>query len=69
MALKEFIFFECLYFSEYSIQILLFAFFGWEIGHSLSTHATREMKGGHPNYVQVRTGRGELKNGHKMRTY
>ena len=35
---KEYSFFECLYFSEYDIRMLLF--FGWEIGHLLSTCAT-----------------------------
>ena len=52
MALNEFFFFfECLYFSENDIRTLLFVF-DWEIGHSLSTYAT----------VQVRIGIGKLKN-------
>ena len=54
-------FFECLYFIEYDIRMYLFVF-GWEIGHSLSTYTTKGMEGGHPKFVQVRTGGGTLKN-------
>ena len=36
---KEIYFFECLYFSEYDIQMSLNVF-GWEKGHQLSTDAT-----------------------------
>ena len=60
-ALEEFIFFECLYFSQYDTRMLLFVFIGLEIGHPLSTYATG-MEGENPECVQVRTGRGELKN-------
>ena len=35
-------FFECLYFNEYDIRMLLIVF-GWEIGYPLSTYATGEM--------------------------
>ena len=55
MALGEFFFFECLYFSEHNIRIC-YLFFGWEIGHPLSTYTTGGMEGGHPKCVQVRTG-------------
>ena len=40
---KEF-FFVCLYFSEYDVRMFLL-FFGWEIGHLLSTYITRGMEG------------------------
>ena len=40
--LKNLFFFKCLYFSEYDIWML---FFGWEIGHPLSTCTTGGMEG------------------------
>ena len=60
MALGEFFFFECLYFSEHNIRIC-YLFFGWEIGHPLSTYATGGMEGDHLKCVQVRTGRRGVK--------
>ena len=35
---------------------VVICFFGWEIGHSLSTWATEGMEEGHPKCVQLHTG-------------
>ena len=52
MALNEFFFFSNVYISVKTIFERCYLFFDWEIGHSLSTYAT----------VQVRIGIGKLKN-------
>ena len=56
------LFFSNVYISVNTIlECCYLFFFGWEIGHPLSTYATG-MEGKNPKCVQVRTGRGELKN-------
>ena len=52
---------------------ILICFYGWEIGHPLSTYATGGIEGsgrgeGHPKGIQVRTGGGGQKIGHKIWT-
>ena len=56
--LKNYLFFECLYFSEYDIRMLLFIF--W-LTNRPSIKYVRNWAG-QPKCVQVRTARGELKN-------
>ena len=51
-------FFLNIYISVNTIFECSYLFFGWEIGHPLSTYATGGMEGvGHPKCVQVRTRR------------
>ena len=59
--LKNLFFFECLYFSEYDIRMLLF-FFWLRNRPSIKYIRNWGTRGGDPKYVQVRTGGGELKN-------
>ena len=60
-ALEEFIFFECLYFSQYDTRMLLFVFF-WLRNRPSIKYVRYGNGGGNPKCVQVRTERGELKN-------
>ena len=53
---KEYILFSNVYISVNTIFECCYLFFGWEIGHRLSTCATEGMEGGHPKCVQVHTG-------------
>ena len=70
MALKEFFFFERLCFSENDIGMLLFVFFGWEIGHPLTTYAAGGNRGEVIKNVDRCVQReGSWKIGHKIRTY
>ena len=50
-------FFSNVYISVSTIFECSYLSFGWEIGHSLSTHTNGEMEGGHPKCIQVRIGR------------
>ena len=65
--LKNF-FFECLYFSEYNIR-MFYLFFGFLVGHPLSTHATGGMDGVIQNAYRCLQWEGSSKIGHKIRTY
>ena len=50
------LFFSNDYISVNTIFECCYLFFGWEIGHPLSTCATEGMEGGHPKCVHVHTG-------------
>ena len=60
MALEDF--FRMFIFQWIRYSNVVFLFFGWEIGHALSTYATEGMEEAHTKYVQVHTGGEELKN-------
>ena len=55
-------FFECLYFSEYDIQIFECSYlsFGWEIDHSLSMYVNKAMEGSSKIFTDAYRGRGVL---------
>ena len=53
---KEYVLFLNVYISVNTTFECCYLFFGWKIGHPLSTCATEGIEGGHPKCVQVHTG-------------
>ena len=68
MVLKEFVFSGIFIFQW--IRYLNFSFFfGWEIGHPLSTYATGGMEGVIQNVYRCVQGKDSWKIGHETHTY